>query len=191
MIDTDKKVSLEEAMEQVGTVGARLGLLHLAYARILVNEFGREKGRDLIIKAMMEYGKLVGKRNDSGRQDLPWYGFHDKYVYKDDEFLDMREQPTEDFDFSSFKVFGCVLAKTFLEFGEPELGALYCYVDAAKSMAQNPSVKLIHTSCEVCGDEFCAFDILPTTEEEQADFEKNNVRWKNVDPILLMDEKGE
>jgi len=189
MSDSDKKVPLEEAMEQVRIVGTRLALMHLAYARVLVEEHGREKGKDVIIKAMMEYGKLVGQRQKAGKQDLPWYGFHDKYVYQDEAFVDTREQSSKDFDFSLYRVFGCILAKTFLEYGEPELGALYCYVDAAKSMAADPSAKLIHTACEVRGDGFCTFDYLPTTEEERVDFQEKNPRWKNVDTILLMDEE--
>jgi hypothetical protein len=185
MKDTEIKVPLDEAMEQVRTVGARLAMMHLAYARLLVAEHGPEKGRDLVVKAMMEYGKMVGRRNKSGRQDLPVYGFHDQYLYKDETSVDTRDQPREGFDFSAYKVFGCVLAKTFLELGEPELGALYCYVDPAKSMAVDPSAKLVHTACEVCGDGYCAFESVPTTDAERADFERNNPRWKNVDPILL------
>ncbi len=188
MQDTDKKVPLDEAMEQVRTVGARLAMMHLAYARLLVEEHGPEKGRDLIIKAIMEYGKMVGLRNKSGRQDLPVYGFHDKYVYRGNAYVDTRDQPREDFDFSAYKAFGCVLAKTFLELGEPELGALYCYVDPAKSMAVDPSAKLVHTACEVCGDGYCAFASVPTTEEERELFKRNSTQWKKVDPILLAGE---
>ena len=88
-----------------------------------------------------------------------------------------------------YKVYGCVLSKIFLEYDEPELGALYCYVDAAKSMAVNPDCKLIHTACEVCGDEFCAFDSVPTTEEERNDFQNQDPSWKKTDSILL-GEKG-
>ena len=185
METSEKQVPLDEAMEQVRTVGIRLALMHLAYARTLVEEHGMEKGRDLIIKAMMAYGKLVGERNKSGQQDLPWYGFHDKYAYKEETYLDTREESTDDFDHAFFKVYGCVLAKIFLEYDEPELGALYCYVDAAKSMAVNPDFKLIHTACEVCGDEFCAFDSVPTTEEERNDFQNQDPSWKKTDSILI------
>ena len=185
MKTSEEKVPLDEAMAQVRTVGIRLALMHLAYARTIVQEHGLEKGRDLIIKAMMAYGKLVGERNKAGHQDLPWYGFHDKYMYKDKTYLDTREEPADDFDHAFLKVYGCILAKTFLEYGEPELGALYCYVDPAKSMADNPECKLIHTACEVCGDEFCAFDSVPTTEEERADFQNQDPRWKRTDSILL------
>jgi len=191
MQKSEKKVPLEEAMEQVRTVGVRLALMHLAYARTLVEEHGMEKGRDLIVKAMMAYGKLVGERNQAGRQDLPWYGFHDKYVYKDKTYVDTRETSDDDFDHAFFRVYGCILAKTFLEYDEPELGALYCYVDPAKSMAANPECKLIHTACEVCGDGYCAFETLPTTQEERADFKNQDPKWRHNDSILLRKVKDE
>lgn len=185
MSENEKKVPLKEAMEQVQTVGVRLALMHLAFSRILVESLGKERGKEAVVKAMMEYGRMVGERSKSGRQDLPWYGFHDKYVYEDRETADLRQsRPNEDFDWSKYKVCGCVLAKIFKEYDEPELGALYCYVDAAKSMAADSSKKLIHTACEVCGDDFCAFDMLPTSEEERRAFEEQEIAWKDVDPIL-------
>ena len=189
MSDSDKKVPMNEAMEQVQTVGVRLGLLHLAYGRLLMKEFGPQKGKELIIKAMMEYGKLAGQRSKDGHQDLPWYGFHDKYLYDDQEFLDTRHNPKEDFDYARFKVEGCILAKVFKEYDEEELGSLYCYVDPAKSMEADPSHKLIHTACEVCGDGHCAFDSVPTSEEERNQFEKLSTGWKQVDPILVRDDE--
>jgi hypothetical protein len=184
----EKTVPLKEAMEQVAVTGVRLGLMHLAFAKTMVAELGEEKGKKAIVKAMMEYGRLVGERNKSGLQDLPFYGFHEKYVYDGEEFVDTREQPLgkgENFDFSRYKVQGCILAKTFLECGEKELGCLYCYVDSAKSMAADPEQKLMHTACEVTGDNCCAFDSIPTTEKERKDFESKNVEWKEVDPILV------
>lgn len=188
---TEKKVPLEEAMAQVRTVGTRLALMHLAYARTIIAAHGMEKGRNLIIKAMMAYGKLVGERNKAGGQDLPWYGFHDMYAYKDNTYQDTREESAEDFDYDLYKVYGCILAKVFQEYDEPELGALYCYVDPAKSMAVDPGCKLIHTACEVCGDGFCAFDRVPTTEQERNDFKNQDPRWKRSDPILLGEEEDQ
>ena len=186
MNDKDKTVPLREAMEQVGVVGARLALMHLAYARILVGELGEVKGKEAVVRAMMEYGRLVGERNKSGKQDLPYYGFHDKYIYKDESFVDMREKPApgEEMDLSQYKVEGCILSKVFRELGEKELGCLYCYVDAAKSMAADSGQKLIHTACEVLDDGYCGFNVLPTTDKERRDFEEMNIEWKETDPIL-------
>jgi hypothetical protein len=184
----EKMVPMREAMEQVRVTGRRLALMHLAFSRILVEELGEEKGKKAIVRAMMEYGRMVGEKNRAGRQDLPFYGFHDKYTYGDKEFLDTREKANiagKEFDYSRYRVHGCVLAETFLEYGEKELGCLYCYVDSAKSMAADPGKKLMHTACEVAGDPFCAFGLVPTTEKERKDFQDKNVEWKEVDPILV------
>jgi hypothetical protein len=188
MDEKEKKVPLHEAMEQVRVIGRRLALMHLAFSKILIEELSENKGKKAIIRAMMEYGRMVGESNKAGHQDLPFYGIHEKYTYGDKEFLDTREQANiagKDFDFSRYRVHGCVLAKTFLEHNEKELGCLYCYVDSAKSMATDPSKKLMHTSCEMVGDGFCAFALVPTTEKERKDFEDKNVDWKEVDPILI------
>ncbi len=188
----EKMVPLEEAMDQVRITGKRIALMHLAFSRILVEELGEEKGKEAIIRAMMEYGRMVGEANKAGQQDLPFYGFHDTYTYGGNEFLDTREKAKiagKQFDFSRYRVHGCVLAKTFLEQNEKELGCLYCYVDSAKSMAADPSKKLMHTACEVVGDGFCAFDLVPTTEKERKEFHDKNVDWKEVDPVLIRGSK--
>ena len=54
-------------------------------------------------------------------------------------------------------------SKTIVE----ELGRLYCYVDSAKSMATDPSRKLIHTACEPLGDGCCAFDMVSTLRRKE------------------------
>ncbi len=188
MSEKEKSVPLKEAIEQVKVIGIRLALMHLSYSKTLVEELGEEKGKEAIIKTMMEYGKMVGARNKAGRQDLPFYGIHEKYTYEDKEFVDTREKPMaagENFDFSRYRVEGCILAKTFQEYGEKELGCLYCYVDSAKSMATDPNQKLMHTACEVLEDNCCTFDLIPTTKKEQNDFESKNVEWKEVDQILV------
>jgi hypothetical protein len=190
MTDSEAMVPLKDAIEQVKTAVTRLALIHLGFSKTLVEELGKEKGKELIIKSMIEYGKLVGEQAAKGGQDLPFYGLHDKYLYDDHEFIDTRKCPVprgKDFDYSRYRVFGCMLAKVFRELGEEELGRLYCYVDSAKSMATDPSRKLIHTACEPLGDGCCAFDLVATSEKEREDFANKTENWKEVDPILDKD----
>ena len=184
----NKMVSVEEAASQVKVVAIRLALMHLAYARTLAEELDGDQAKDIIIKAMMTYGQMIGERNKKGEQDLPYYGMHEKYSYKEQEFLDTRDMPSDqsgEMDFDSFKVYGCVLSQIFREYDEAELGSLYCFVDAAKTMAAESTHKLIHTACEVCGDDHCAFKSVPTTVAELRMFEERNSDWKNVDPVLV------
>ena len=192
MSEKEKMVPLHEAIDQVRITGRRLALMHLAFSKILIEELGQDKGKKAIVKAMMEYGQMVGETNKAGHQDLPFYGLHEKYTYGDKEFLDTREMANiagKDFDLSRYRYHGCVLAKTFLERNEKELGCLYCYVDSAKSMAADPGKKLMHTACAVVGDGFCTFGLVPTTEKERKDFEDKNVEWREVDPILVKGSK--
>ena len=192
MMDYEEVVTLEDAIEQVKTAVIRIALIHLGFSKTLVDELGEERGKELIIKSMIEYGKLVGKQTDKGGQDLPYYGIHDKYWYDGHEFVDHRKCPVprgEDFDFAQYRVYGCMLAKVFRELGEEDLGRLYCYVDSAKSMAVDPSRKLIHTACELSGDDCCRFDMIPTTEKEKKILKirrKNGKRWI---PSLLKEAK--
>ncbi len=70
------------------------------------------------------------------------------------------------------------------EYGEEGLGCLYCYVDAAKAMTADPSRKVVHKTCAACGDEFCTFEQMLTTEAERKDFEKSDQNWGKVDPRI-------
>jgi hypothetical protein len=70
-----------------------------------------------------------------------------------------------------------------VELGEPELGALYCLIDPAKTMAADPSKKMIHTKNMIIGDEGCGFETVPTTEEDRMDL-KEDRDWAHVDPVI-------
>jgi hypothetical protein len=72
----------------------------------------------------------------------------------------------------------------FQEQDAADVGYLYCYVDAAKTMSENPETKLIHLTCETCDDETCTFDMQPTTEEEREAFRNRTSEWRKVDPRL-------
>ncbi len=84
-----ESVPLEEAKEQVRKVCVRLALLHLSFAKTLVDELGEEKGRQLILQAIKDYGTRIGEEakastNAQGldnnpanfKDDLPFYGMH-------------------------------------------------------------------------------------------------------------------
>ena len=68
---------------------------------------------------------------------------------------------------------------------EEYLGKLYCYIDAARSMANDIASKAIHTKCVLCGDEYCQINVEKTTKDEQISFKESEKEWKNVDPLLL------
>lgn len=161
--DKEEMVSLSEAENEVKVVTQRLALLHLAYARTLVDEFGWEKGKQLVLNSIKEYGKRVAERTKRGLQSLPKYGFWEKRDGK----------PSL-----------CELGKIVLEYGEEDIGSLYCLIDPAKTMWANPEEKIVHTLCLTVGDEHCEFATIPTTEEDRRDFFAEDKDWAHTDPRL-------
>jgi hypothetical protein len=168
MAEKEGFVSIAEATHEVGLAMTRLALLHLSFSKTLVEEFGEKKGKELVIRSILEYGKRVGERTKRGLPDLPKYGIG--------EWKDQR-------------MYGCVLARIFHEYGEEDIGCLYCYVDPAKTMAADPYHKFIHRDCAACGDDYCTFKTTPTTKKERADFKSMGATWRNVDPRLVQGSK--
>ncbi|MFP3951447.1 MAG: L-2-amino-thiazoline-4-carboxylic acid hydrolase [Candidatus Bathyarchaeia archaeon] len=158
----EEKVPLTEAENEVKVVTQRLALLHLSYAKTLVEEFGWEKGKQLILDSIKMYGEFIAERVKLGHQSLPKYGFWER----------REDKPPL-----------CELGKIMREYGEPEIGSLYCLVDPAKTMAVNPNEKMIHTKCMIIGDEWCDFDTISTSEEDRREFERGK-DWSHVDPLI-------
>ena len=159
----EEMVPLSEAENEVKVITQRLALLHLAYARTLVDEFGWGRGKQLVMNAIKEYGRRVAERTKQGHQSLPKYGFWERREGK---------PPI------------CELGKLVLEYGEMDIGSLYCLIDPAKTMFANPDEKLVHTKALTVGDEHCAFETVPTTEKDREDFFGEDRDWSHVDPRL-------
>jgi hypothetical protein len=180
----EKKVSLEEAREQVRKVCERLALLHLSFSKVIISELGKVKGKKLILKAIKNYGISIGEeirdyilkeglndnpKNYKNDRDLPLYGMHDR---KEKLSINGEERS---------RIYGCVMGKVWKELGEDEIGRYYCYVDPAKYMAFNPNYKLIHTKSIPNGDGYCEFKIESTTKKEREDFFKKDSDWSYID----------
>jgi len=168
--EESKTISIDEAALEVEIAIKRLALMHLSYAKVLVDKLGKKKGKELIIKAITEYGTRIGENTAKGARDLPKFGVH-KEVFQNEK--------------GEFIVRGCTLAKVFKEYDELELGSLYCYVDPAKSMAADPSQKIIHKTCEACGDDKCTLAIVGTTEKDREIFDKKDEDLKLLNPYLI------
>ena len=170
MNEEGKTISLEDALKAAEGALSRIALLHISFSKMLVEEFGKEKGKDLIAKAIIEYGHRIVDRTKKGLPDLTELGLNEESGENDEGKL---------------YVSGCVFAKVFKEQDALDVGYMYCFVDAAKLMAMQPEGKMIHLTCEACGDEDCTFDIVPTTEDEQQAFAKRDSSWQQVDPRLF------
>ena len=174
-------VSMEEAKEQVSKVCRRLALLHLSFAKVLTEELGGRRGKQLVLKAIKEYGQRIGRDakaravtqglDDSPsnyKEDLPLYGMNE------------RSETVEVDGEKRIRVYGCVMGKVWKSLGEDKLGRFYCYVDPAKYMGFNPEYKLIHIKSLPEGDHYCEFALRRTTEHERKDFAEDK-DWSYID----------
>ncbi|MGD0159080.1 MAG: L-2-amino-thiazoline-4-carboxylic acid hydrolase [Candidatus Bathyarchaeia archaeon] len=179
-------IPLEEAKKEVEISTRRLALLHLSYAKTLIQELGEEKGKRLIMKAIKDYGACIGKRTRKEIVDqkleaspenfgkgnylrVPKLGHHD------------RGETCEVNGEKRTRVYGCAMDKLWKEYGEEKLGRLYCYVDPAKYMAYNSRYKLIHIKALPDGDDCCEMAVRLTTEKERKDFLSKDKDWSYLD----------
>ena len=162
-MEKEESVTLAEARHEVEVAMTRLALLHLSFSKTIIEELGIERGRELVVRSIMEYGERIGERTARGLPDLPRFGV-----------CEMKDGMAYD----------CILAQVFHEYGEDKNGCLYCYIDPAKTMARDPHHKLVHKECAACGDGRCSYESLPTTERERADFKLKRAGWMGVDPRL-------
>jgi len=177
-------IPLEKAKSEVALVCRRLGLLHLAFALTLVDEFGEARGKQITLKAIKKYSRMIGEKkrevalsqglepNKETRgqfRDIPTIGMHDhaETVYINGE----RRR----------RAYGCVMAKVWHEYGRDDLGRLYCYVDPVSSMTFDPSSKATHTHTVPDGDEYCELTVRPTTEKERKDILSDDRDWTYID----------
>ena len=158
----DTMIPLHEAESEVKVVTQRLALLHLAFARTLVDELGKTAGKKLILKAIKRYGTLVAARTKQGHQSLPSFGFQER----------RKDKPPL-----------CELGKVMLEMDEPYLGSLYCLIDAAKTMAANPEEKMIHGRCMLLGHDECSFETIRTSKGDKDSFQQDG-DWSAADPLI-------
>ena len=166
MSDGTMMVPADEAGKAVEDMSRRVGLLHMCYARAVVDALGEEKGRELIERAIWDYGTKIGERtkkrveglgleptlvNFSRGSDLSPLGFDHKRTIVDGE--------------PRVQSFGCVLADVWREYGEEDLGGLYCLVDPAKMQAYDPNWTMVHTKKIPEGHEFCELAVRPVDKE--------------------------
>lgn len=177
-------IPMDEAKRQVALACRRLGLLHLAFAEVLVERLGPEEGRRMVARAIKAYGRRIGekKKERAGEKklglgpasfralsDLPSIGMH--------EGIEEVEVGGE----KRVRAHGCVMGKVWNEYGKGELGRFYCLVDPASSMTFNPDHKLVHTKALPDGDPYCELVMRPTTEKDKGEFASDDTDWKAIE----------
>ena len=148
-------ISKEEAFSQLKAMITRTALIHYAFTKTILDELGKEKGKELTQKAIRLYGEMVGKKAresalakglptlaENFQNDLPTLGWAD------------REKVVVEGE-KRARVHTCYLAEAWKELGVPEIGRLYCFVDQAKYEAYNPELECVHTRNVLDGDPYC------------------------------------
>lgn len=182
---TEKKIDIEEAAKEVELVSKRLALLHLAYAKTLTEELGEEQGKELVLKSIKRYGRWIGEKRrkeieEKGLEPIP-ENFSRGDTLRIPKFgMHSELENTGD----SMKLYGCAMGKLWSEYGEEELGKLYCYVDPAKYMGFNENYIQIHEKAMPAGDECCDFMVRKSTKKEKELFKSKEEDFLNVDEHL-------
>ncbi len=182
---SNEKISDEEAAKEVELVSKRLALLHLSYAKTLVEELGEEKGRSLALKAIKRYGTHIGKER---RKEIEQKGleptaenFAKGNAFRIPKFgMHADLESTEE----GIKLYGCALGKLWREMGEEELGRIYCYVDPAKYLGYNEDIVQIHQKAMPAGDSHCQFEVRESTEDEKKLFRSEIKDFFEIDKRL-------
>lgn len=165
MTEDKDLIPSDQARRAVQDMTRRVGLLHMCYARTLVDELGDEKGRELIKKAIWSYGTKIGERtrgrveaigleptleNMGKGGDLSPIGFDHREVIVEGE---TRTQSLS-----------CAMAEIWQEYGEENLGGLYCLVDPAKMQSYDPHWTWVHTRKIPDGEPYCELVVRPVAE---------------------------
>lgn len=178
------QIPLQQAEAEVALAVERVALLHLAYAEMLVDEFGEARGKELVVKAIRRYGEKIAAKARQGAQaqGLPLEPEH--YTAGGPNWpsigaADAVDQADVEGETRTI-IRGCGLAKAWREQDGEELGRLYCLVDAAKMIAYNPAYKVIHLQAEPDGDPCCELVLRETTQREREDFARG-LDWSYLD----------
>lgn len=165
-MEPDKEmIEKEEALRQISLALRRAAMLYQAFGETLIKEFGRERGIELIQKAIKAYGADVGsaarekamKRAvaltpDNFETDLPMLAWKTEEVVVDGE--------------KRRRVHFCPIAKDLLDTQDADIARLYCWVDQAKMHAFNPEYEFLHLKNLMDGDSYCEMVVRPVKKEK-------------------------
>jgi len=153
-----EQVTKQEALSQIHAALRRAALLYHSFTKTLIDEFGEETGKDIIRKSIDIYGARIGEEAREKAQkkglsptpenfasDLPDMAWEVESVLIDGE--------------ERARVHHCPLAAEWLEWSDPEMARLYCYVDQAKMKSYNPDYEYVHIKNILDGDPYCELAI--------------------------------
>jgi len=163
---SDGMIPGDAARQAVEDMSRRVALLHLSYARRLVQELGEERGKELIKRAIWDYGTRIGEQTRARVEALGLEPTPENFGKGSDlSPLGFDHSRTTVEGEARTQLFGCVLAEVWKKYGEEELGGLYCLVDPAKMQAYDPGSTMVHTRKIPDGDVYCEMAVRPCSAE--------------------------
>ncbi len=153
-----EKPSKSETRKDVKRALRRAALIYHHFAETLVKELGKDKGLELIGKAIDSYGHQVGAE---ARKKALKKGLSLTPDHFESDLPDMAwnlEEITVDGE-KRVRVSHCPLAAEWLEWGDPKKARLYCFVDQAKMKGFNPDYEYVHIKNILDGDPYCELAI--------------------------------
>ena len=170
MKNSEEKMSKQEALGQIRAALRRAALLYHCFSKTLVDEYGKEKGKTLIRKAIDEYGTIIGEEAREKAQKKSISLTPENF---ESDLPDMAWDVETDIvnGEERARVHHCPLAAEWLEWSDSQMARLYCYVDQAKMRAYNPDYEYIHIKNILDGDPYCELTIRKKGEEESEEGE--------------------
>ena len=166
-MEKKEMIPKDEAFSQLKSMITRTALIHYAFTKTIIDELGKEKGKELAKKAIRLYGEMVGKKvrektlakglptlSENFQDDLPALG----WASREKVIVDGEKRA---------RVHTCYLAEAWKELGVPEIGRLYCFVDQAKYEAYNPELECVHTKNVLDGDPYCELAVRTKKSRKQ------------------------
>lgn len=167
MSNSQFPLSDDTGEQDVWLMARRAALMYYHMAKAIVDRLGETEGRELIRKAIWDYGVDCGQRVREGAKtlglstteaknygavpDLPSKGWH-------------SEEVTNPSGEKRRGVTFCPLAATWKELetdhpGAESLGRIYCVVDEAKYHAFNCGLRCWHSNNVLDGDSCCIIEV--------------------------------
>ena len=141
----------EEAAEQVRKVGRMFGLMFYHFAKLLVEEHGEKRGRELVKEAVKRFGL---ERAGDMKQKTIALGLNPTI----ENFKKVSDLPDVGWGGHS-RESHCPFAGVWFEKSAVDLCKLYCEVDVWKYVGYNSNIDVKRKAWVLEGDRDCRYEI--------------------------------
>ena len=146
-----KLFTREEAEEEVRKMARLFGLMFYHFTNLLVEEFGEEKGIELVREAVKRFGL---ERGSKVREEVLKRGL--KLTLEN--FRKFSDLPSIGWGGKTRETF-CPFAEVWISKGAEKLCKIYCDVDIWKIVGYNPNIKVKRVKWVLEGDDYCEYEM--------------------------------